>query len=85
MIQLKKYIVFNNIYSNLSNNESCNREKTIEERTLSPKSVRIGMTTDEVLLDGWGRPKDIKKQLLTEFLNNGFMKDIDIYILRMNI
>ncbi|WHZ60092.1 hypothetical protein [Metabacillus hrfriensis] len=38
------------------------QEKTIEltnERTENPENVSIGMTSEEVLTKGWGRPQEI--------------------------
>ncbi|PRS46406.1 hypothetical protein [Bacillus sp. MZGC1] len=39
------------------------RERTtvIEERTNNPQSVSVGMTTEEVLIEGWGKPEKINK------------------------
>lgn len=31
----------------------------MNDRTANPKEVSIGMTTEEVLTEGWGRPIDI--------------------------
>ncbi|MEH7758078.1 hypothetical protein V7325_14310, partial [Bacillus pumilus] len=39
--------------------EEYERSKQIEDRTLNPQSVSIGMTEDDVLLNGWGRPTKV--------------------------
>ena len=36
-------------------------KKKADLRTENPKEVRIGMTKEEVLKEGWGRPNDINK------------------------
>lgn len=33
----------------------------IQDRTDNPQEVTIGMTKEEVLKEGWGRPDDINK------------------------
>lgn len=33
----------------------------MDARTLNPQPVKIGMTKEEVLTEGWGRPNDINK------------------------
>jgi hypothetical protein len=33
----------------------------IEDRTKNPQEVKIGMTKEEVLTDGWGTPEDVNK------------------------
>lgn len=40
-------------------------EFEINERTMNPKAVYIGMTKEEVLAEGWGRPIDINKTTTT--------------------
>lgn len=35
------------------------RKKQIEDRSLNPQDVSIGMTEDDVLLNGWGRPTKV--------------------------
>lgn len=35
--------------------------KAIEERTNNPQSVSVGMTKEEVLIEGWGKPEKINK------------------------
>lgn len=42
-------------------NKKIELESKINERTLDPKAVYIGMTKEEVLVEGWGKPKDINK------------------------
>lgn len=39
--------------------EGYERKKQIEDRTIDPQSVSIGMTEDDVLLNGWGRPAKV--------------------------
>ncbi|MGN7329726.1 hypothetical protein [Bacillus altitudinis] len=39
--------------------EEYERNKQIEDRTLNPQSVSIGMTEEDVLLNGWGRPAKV--------------------------
>ncbi|WP_144523185.1 hypothetical protein [Bacillus pumilus] len=39
--------------------EEYERNKQIEDRTLNPQSVSIGMTEEDVLLNGWGRPTKV--------------------------
>ncbi|WP_144787402.1 hypothetical protein [Lysinibacillus fusiformis] len=42
-----------------------NLKSKINERTMYPKAVYIGMTKEEVLAEGWGRPIDINKTTTT--------------------
>ncbi|BDC55817.1 hypothetical protein EVS87_013275 [Bacillus altitudinis] len=37
------------------------RATVIEERTNSPQSVSVGMSKEEVLIEGWGKPEGINK------------------------
>lgn len=37
------------------------RATVIEERTNSPQSVSVGMSKEEVLIEGWGKPEKINK------------------------
>jgi len=40
-------------------------ESKINKRTMNPKAVYIGMTKEEVLVDGWGKPIDINRTTTT--------------------
>ncbi|MDM5229910.1 hypothetical protein [Lysinibacillus pakistanensis] len=40
-------------------------EFKINKRTMNPKAVYIGMTKEEVLVDGWGKPIDINRTTTT--------------------
>ncbi|PFO08480.1 hypothetical protein COJ85_03030 [Bacillus sp. AFS076308] len=46
-------------YFQLANQETQN--KKVYERTVDPQPVIIGMTSEEVLTEGWGRPSDINR------------------------
>ncbi|MEH7798941.1 hypothetical protein [Bacillus safensis] len=46
---------------NFKEAETRERNKAIEERTNNPQSVSGGMTKEEVLIEGWGRPEKINK------------------------
>ncbi|WP_342494866.1 hypothetical protein MHH29_01675 [Bacillus sp. FSL K6-0046] len=37
------------------------RATVIEERTNRPQSVSVGISKEEVLIEGWGKPKKTKK------------------------
>ncbi|MFP3418099.1 hypothetical protein R0K30_01980 [Bacillus sp. SIMBA_154] len=50
--------------------EEYERSKQIEDRTLNPQIVSIGMTEDDVLLNGWGRPTKVN----TNFTKNRTLK-----------
>lgn len=42
-------------------NKKNNFKADADNRTLNPLPVKIGMTREEVLTEGWGRPKEINK------------------------
>ncbi|WP_042346087.1 hypothetical protein [Bacillus massiliigorillae] len=46
--------------------ESFRRKRDMNERVSNPQPVRLGMTKDEVLRYGWGRPNDINRTI-TEY------------------
>ncbi|WP_345806675.1 hypothetical protein [Bacillus pumilus] len=43
--------------------EEYERKKQIEDRTLNPQSISIGMTEDDVLINGWGRPTKVNTNI----------------------
>ena len=43
----------------LANQEAQN--KKVYERTVDPQPVTLGMTREEVLTEGWGKPSDINR------------------------
>ncbi|MBU8573790.1 hypothetical protein [Bacillus pumilus] len=56
--------------------EEYERKKQIEDTTLNPQSVSIGMTEDDVLLNGWGRPTKVntnvtKNRILKQWVYKG--------------
>ncbi|MGE6627763.1 hypothetical protein [Bacillus pumilus] len=56
--------------------EEYERKKQIEERTLNPQDVSIGMTENDVLLNGWGRPTKVntnvtKNRTLNQWVYKG--------------
>ncbi|MGG2055916.1 hypothetical protein ABFY48_16135 [Lysinibacillus pakistanensis] len=50
-------------------------ESKINKRTMNPKAVYIGMTKEEVLVDGWGKPIDINRTTTTYGVSEQWIYD----------
>jgi len=50
-------------------------EFKINKRTMNPKAVYIGMTKEEVLVDGWGKPIDINRTTTTYGVSEQWIYD----------
>ncbi|MEH7687680.1 hypothetical protein V7192_18790, partial [Bacillus safensis] len=48
------------IEENIKESEKVERSTAIEERTNNPQNVSVGMTKEEVLIEGWGKPEKVK-------------------------
>ncbi|MGG6440505.1 hypothetical protein ABET52_13770 [Saccharococcus caldoxylosilyticus] len=60
--------------------EEFNREEKIEHTTKNPKTVSIGMTQEEVLTEGWGRPIDINRTITANGTIEQWVYDGDKYL-----
>lgn len=60
--------------------EEFNREEKIDHTTKNPKTVSIGMTQEEVLTEGWGRPIDINRTITANGTIEQWVYDGDKYL-----
>jgi len=55
-------------------------QKKADQRTENPNGVQIGMTKEEVLTDGWGRPIDVNKTTTANGTREQWVYDDNNYL-----